>query len=156
MADYLQTPFDKAFIRAVEYLYEHRGDHHKFRSRKELLAQFGIHESNYTSIKKGERGVPRDKYDFIKKYLKENFDVNVGIFDRNQGEVLLTRVHQKHNDHDHERTTIESLQHEIDAKNMIIEEKNKFIEFQQTTIGLLQNQVDAMQKTIDNLINKQS
>jgi hypothetical protein len=84
---YHQRAFDRAFTRVVEYLYEHRDKHNKFRSRKELLFKFGILESNYSLIKKGERGVPKHKYAEIRKILYEEFGVNPEIF--NGGDVKM-------------------------------------------------------------------
>ena len=136
MTKYYQRPFDKGFIRAVEYLYEHRDKHGKFRSRKELLYRLHILESNYSLIKKGERGVPRHMYTEIQKFLKDEFGVNPGIFESNQGsegEVLLKRFKHLYESNSkqevqHEPDNIELLNQENAALKSKIEEQNKRID----------------------------
>lgn len=146
MTKYVQTPFDKAFIRAVEYLYHHREQHGKLRSRRELLRKVGILESNYTSIKNAERGVPRDKYDKVKRILADEYDVNPAIWERNQGEILRTPVHNNHDggDHHEDESSHDQLQKENASLKAQLDEKNKFISFLQDTIKMLQQTIDKL------------
>ena len=131
MARYIQSNFDKAFIKVVESLHSTRHDHGKFRSRKELLRKFGIIDNNYSAIKKGERGVPLEKYDTIKKIFKEEFDINPSFLNENIGDMSLTAQSRIVIDKD---SLINNLQSRINNLRAELKTKEKIIALQEELI----------------------
>lgn len=131
MGTYLQSNFDKAFIKVVEYLYSTRDRHLKFRTRKELMEKLSFRESTYSIIKSGERGVPTDKIDNIRKCFKEEFGINPLFMDTNRGEMFLNGQAAPLMDKD---TEIEHLQKDVATLKTLVDEKERFITLLQETI----------------------
>lgn len=87
---YMQTKFDKAFIAAVDYLVTNKRMIMKFFTQKELVEKrLGLRASSYIEIKNGNRGVPRDRVEYITRVLVNEFDVNPNFLRTGKGEILV-------------------------------------------------------------------
>lgn len=76
VAKVLQSPFDKAFVQVVEFLYQNWQLHKKFRLKSELFAQFGWRGNQYANVKAGVVNVPKKYVPDISRVLVRDYGVS--------------------------------------------------------------------------------
>jgi hypothetical protein len=72
----LQSPFDKAFVQVVEFLYDNWHLHKKFRKKAELWDQLKWNGNDYAKIKAGNLNLPKKYVPEISKVLVRDYGVS--------------------------------------------------------------------------------
>src|SRR5207253_498138 len=88
----LLTPFEKATIAAVEYLYTNWHLHKKFRKRKELLDQLTIDINKWGDIKKEQRNIPEEKFLKIHEVLTKQYHISPSFMHTGTGPMFKDSV----------------------------------------------------------------
>jgi hypothetical protein len=72
---YYQDDFDKWFVKTVEFLVATRSQHRKFKTQIELAELLGLKNdaANFSAIKSGQRGVPKESRQAVEKKLNDLF-----------------------------------------------------------------------------------
>jgi hypothetical protein len=91
---YLQSPFDKLFIKAVNYLYK-AGK----LQQKQFAKEIDMPASNFNDVLAGGRGVPKSKIDFAKYILRERYHVRSEFLESGEGPILTKPLELNLNDH---------------------------------------------------------
>jgi hypothetical protein len=73
---YEQDNYDKRFVEVIDLLLYTREKHRLVENQKDLLLKINLAESSFSMIKKGNRGVPRERRVELTMALEKTFNVN--------------------------------------------------------------------------------
>jgi hypothetical protein len=135
-AKVLLTPFERATIAAVEFLYENWQLHKKFRKRTELLNQLGIDINKWGEIKKEQRKIPEVLWHKIHDVLTKQYHVHPTFMHTVTGPILKDDAPWQANEDplpygEDLKTAYQLLKKKYDAlvkENKELKEKNKLQE----------------------------
>lgn len=90
-SNYVQTVEDEAFIEAVEYIMQNK-KFYRLKTRKTLTDKIGMFQTHYIAIRNGERGISKDKLDYIIAFLKNNYNISEQFLRFKTGPISLIPV----------------------------------------------------------------
>jgi hypothetical protein len=88
----LQTPFDRAVIQVVDYMYKNWEIFKKFRHKYELLNQLKLKNNNWTKYKNGERSIPETIRPHIIDVLVNEYGVSASYLRTGSGNMFTNNL----------------------------------------------------------------
>lgn len=73
---YEQDNFDKRFIEVIDLLLYTNDKHRLAENQKILLTKIGFRPESFSMVRKGDRGIPKQKREAYLKKLAEDFNIN--------------------------------------------------------------------------------